>query len=104
MRINVTQSKKITTSSIMIWLLVIWFSANLLSQSMFIGIHGTPYDGIALLHSLGPLYYLVLALEGMLWAWLLIYIIAKAIRHLFSENRDDEIGSMPITRKIDVNV
>ena len=99
-----TQGNKTSTSSIMIWLLIIWFSANLLSQSMFIGIHGTPYDGIALLHSLGPVYYLVLFVESMLWAWAAAYIIVKAIRHLFSENSDDEIGSIPNTRKIDVNV
>ena len=49
--------------------------ANLLSQSLYMGRYGLPYDAQAMLKGLGPLYVPLLVLEGLLWVagagWLL---------------------------------
>ena len=49
--------------------LAIWFVANLTSQLVFISIHGNPYDGLAMLMSLGPIYIAILLAEAILWVW-----------------------------------
>lgn len=50
------------------WLaVVIWFSSSLLSQAAYLAFYGVPYDAIALLKELGPLYYAVLIVEIMMW-------------------------------------
>ena len=48
-------------SPFMLSILAIWFIANLISQFVFISLHGIPYDGIAMLSSLGWIYYVVIA-------------------------------------------
>ena len=35
-------------------------------------IHGLPYDAVSMLESLGPFYYLILALEIAMWGGLLV--------------------------------
>ena len=50
---------------------LVWFSSSLLSQSAYIAIHGLPYDAVTMLKSLGPFYYLVVALELVMWGGLL---------------------------------
>jgi len=56
----------------LLWFAVmIWFCSSLLSQSAFIAINGLPYDAITMLKSLGPIYYLIIVLELMLWAGIL---------------------------------
>ena len=50
------------------WLaVVVWFSSSLLSQAAYLAFYGVPYDAIALLKELGPLYYAVLIVEIMMW-------------------------------------
>tara|TARA_B100001778_G_C18227133_1_gene467201 strand:- start:62 stop:364 length:303 start_codon:yes stop_codon:yes gene_type:complete len=88
---NLGQTK---ISPFMIIILVVWFIANLLSQLVYISINGTPYDGIAMLSSLGPYYYLIIAIELFLWLWFFCYLIVKAIRH-FTQNRlREDIGNI----------
>jgi hypothetical protein len=56
-----------------LWFAVlVWFSSSLLSQSAYMAIHGLPYDAVAMLKSLGPVYYLVIALELAMWGGLLV--------------------------------
>ena len=51
-----------------VWMaLVAWFCANLLSQSLYMGRYGLPYDAQQLFQGLGPLYVPLLVLEGLLW-------------------------------------
>ena len=59
-----------------VWMaLLAWFCANLLSQSLYMGRYGLPYDAQTMLKQLGPLYVPLLVLEGLLWVagagWLL---------------------------------
>lgn len=51
-----------------VWMaLLAWFCANLLSQSLYMGRYGLPYDAQTMLKGLGPLYIPLLVLEGLLW-------------------------------------
>ena len=78
----------------MITILAVWFVANLLSQVLYISINGTPYDGVAMLTSLGSYYYLILAVELFLWVWLLCYLIVNAIKQVTRNRLKEEIGSI----------
>ena len=68
-------------SHYMLFVLTIWFCANLLSQSAFMAIYGIPYDAITLLKSLGPIYYAIILAELLLWifagGWLIKWFTAK---------------------------
>ena len=64
-----------------LWFAVlVWFSSSLLSQSAYMAIHGLPYDAVPMLKSLGPVYYLIIALEVTLWAGLLVMGLLKLSR------------------------
>ena len=55
-----------------LWFAVlIWFSSSLLSQSVYMAIHGLPYDAVAMLGTLGPAYYIIVGLELVMWSGLL---------------------------------
>ena len=72
-----------------LWFAVlVWFSSSLLSQSAYIAIHGLPYDAVTMLKSLGPFYYLVVALELAMWGGLLTMAWVK-----FSRSRKTGIAS-----------
>jgi len=56
-----------------LWFAVlVWFSSSVLSQSAYMAIHGLPYDAVSMLESLGPFYYLIIALEIAMWGGLLV--------------------------------
>ena len=64
-----------------LWFAVlIWFSSSLLSQSAYMATHGLPYDAVSMLKSLGPVYYLVVLMEIMLWVGLLMMGWVKLAR------------------------
>ncbi len=46
---------------------IIWFSANLLSQAVYMGLHGTPYDATSLLQSIGAWYWILFVIEMVVW-------------------------------------
>lgn len=52
---------------------VVWFSSSLLSQSAFMAVHGLPYDAVAMLKSLGPVYYLIVAIELAMWMAVIVW-------------------------------
>ncbi len=68
-------------------------------QFIFISLHGIPYDGIAMLSSLGWIYYVVIAVELFLWVWFFGYLIFKAFKHISQNNSSDEIGNLPTIAK-----
>ena len=49
-------------------IVVVWFSANVLSQIIYMRFHGMPYDASALLSSLGAWYWALLIIELAIWA------------------------------------
>ena len=67
--------------STMLWFaVVIWFSSSLLSQSAYLAIYGLPYDAVTMLKSLGPVYYVIIALELAMWIGLLTWGGRRFIR------------------------
>ena len=73
-------------SNYMIFTLVIWFCANLLSQSVFIAINGLPYDAVSMLKSLGPIYYFILIGELLLWVVAGGWVVKKFTRLVSSKS------------------
>jgi len=62
------------------WVIIaIWFGANLLSQAIYIGFNGQPYDANAILSSLGHWYWVCIAIELFIWVALGI-LVAKKLR------------------------
>jgi dipeptide/tripeptide permease len=87
-------TSKMKLSPLMITILAVWFVANLLSQVLYISINGNPYDGVAMLASLGTYYYLILAIEVFLWLWFLCYLSVKAIKQITRNRLKEEIGNI----------
>tara|TARA_B100000424_G_scaffold66751_1_gene49298 strand:+ start:954 stop:1256 length:303 start_codon:yes stop_codon:yes gene_type:complete len=91
--------KRWRISPFMLSILAIWFIANLISQFVFISLHGSPYDGIAMLSSLGWVYYVVIAVELLLWVWFFGYLIFKTLKHISQNDSSNEIGKLTTTAK-----
>ena len=78
-----------------LWFAVlVWFSSSLLSQSAYMAIHGLPYDAVSMLESLGPVYYLVVVLELVMWGGLLVMGWLKLSR---SRRSRQTSPSVPVT-------
>jgi hypothetical protein len=63
--------------TVMWYAVLIWFSSSLLSQSLYLAFYRQPYDAIVLLQTLGPLYYVVVVIEAIMWIALLVLAISK---------------------------
>lgn len=62
----------------MMWYAVlIWFSASLLSQSLYLAFNREPYDAVELLRTLGPIYYLIFFIEIVMWVTLIFLGYSK---------------------------
>jgi hypothetical protein len=59
--------------------IVVWFSANLLSQAIYIGFNGEPYDANSILSGLGYWYWFCIAIELFIWG-ILGFLLMKKIR------------------------
>ncbi len=88
------ETSRVKVSPFMITILAVWFVANLLSQALYISINGTPYDGVAMLASLGTYYYLIVIIELFLWLWLFVYLSVKAMKKITQNRLRDEIGNI----------
>ncbi|NCG42430.1 MAG: hypothetical protein GWO84_02700 [Euryarchaeota archaeon] len=67
----------------MLWYAVlIWFSSSILSQALFIGFYGIPYDAIDLLGDIGPAYIVLIIIEMTMWALLAVLSASKIVRKL----------------------
>tara|TARA_B100000497_G_scaffold59370_1_gene67526 strand:+ start:357 stop:662 length:306 start_codon:yes stop_codon:yes gene_type:complete len=99
MRNNNTLKSIKQTSPLLVAILGIWFMANLASQLVFISIHGSPYDGVAMLMSLGPIYIAILIAEAILWVWVLFYGAYKTYNHIISTNSSGISGNGQMVTK-----
>jgi hypothetical protein len=67
----------------MLWYAVlIWFSSSILSQALFIGFYGIPYDAIDLFEGIGPAYIGLIIIEMTLWVLLAGLSVVKMARKL----------------------
>ena len=67
-------------------IVVVWFSANLLSQAIYIGFNGEPYDANAILSGLGYWYWICIGVELFIWVTLGLLVMHKL------RLRDDDEG------------
>jgi hypothetical protein len=71
--------KKFFSRKIMFSFIYIWFAASVLSQALYIGFHGVPYDSTLMIALLGPWYLLVIILEALVWAILGMILLSKML-------------------------
>ena len=50
-----------------------WAAANLFAQAVYIGFNGVPFDGIAMIDSLGSWYYVLIFIEIVVWMYVAVY-------------------------------
>ena len=74
-----TGNKKLSMSTLMWYAIFVWFASSLFSQSLYMAFNGVPYDAVALLQNLGPVYYLVLAIELVVWISLGSLLVKKVV-------------------------
>ena len=74
-----TETKALTMSTVMWYAIFVWFASSLFSQSLYMAFNGVPYDAVALLQNLGPVYYLVLAIELVVWMSLGSLLVKKVV-------------------------
>jgi hypothetical protein len=63
--------------TIMWYAVLVWFSASLLSQSLYLAFYREPYDAMVLLKTLGPIYYFVFLIEIVMWVTFFILGFSK---------------------------
>jgi hypothetical protein len=71
--------KKVFSKKIIFSFIFIWVAASVLSQALYIGFHGVPYDSTLIIALMGPWYLLVVILEALVWAILGISILSKML-------------------------
>lgn len=76
---NETERKALSMSTVMWYAIFVWFASSLFSQSLYMAFNGVPYDAVALLQNLGPVYYLVLAIELVVWISLGSLLVKKVV-------------------------
>jgi hypothetical protein len=83
--------KKFFSRKIIFPFIYIWFAASVLSQALYIGFHGVPYDSTLMIALLGPWYLLVVIIEALVWAVLGIILLSK----MFSTRQQKPIPQVP---------
>ncbi|MDB0005073.1 hypothetical protein N9E21_04310 [Candidatus Poseidoniaceae archaeon] len=74
-----TKTRTLTMSTVMWYAIFVWFASSLFSQSLYMAFNGVPYDAVALLQNLGPVYYIVLAIELVVWISLGSLLVKKVV-------------------------
>jgi cation transport ATPase len=74
-----TKARALTMSTVMWYAIFVWFASSLFSQSLYMAFNGVPYDAVALLQNLGPVYYIVLAIELVVWISLGSLLVKKVV-------------------------
>ena len=59
--------------NILFWMVMSWAAANLFAQAVYIGFNGVPFDGIAMIDSLGSWYYALIFIEIVVWMYVAVY-------------------------------
>lgn len=82
---NATDGGKTSQITNLTWFIfIVWFCSNLLSQLAYIIAYGLPYDGISMLKSLGPIYYVAVIFEVLMWLFIGGIIGKKALDKISS--------------------
>ena len=78
-------------------IVVVWFSANVLSQMIYMRFHGMPYDASALLSSLGGWYWALLIVELAIWV-LFGALVAGRIKTKIAVRQQRLDNMSPVTK------
>jgi hypothetical protein len=82
---EVIEGGKVKQMTNIIWFVfIVWFCSNLLSQLAYIIAYGLPYDGVSMLKSLGPIYYIAIIFEVLMWLFIGGIIGKKALEKVNS--------------------
>jgi len=68
---------------IFFWMVMSWSAANLFAQAIYIGFNGVPFDGIAMVNSLGNWYYAVLAIEVAVWVYVAMFFGKRLLSRIY---------------------
>lgn len=58
---------------VFLWMAMIWSAANLFAQAIYMGFNGVPFDGFAMIDSLGNWYYALVIIEVIVWVYVAMY-------------------------------
>ena len=58
---------------VFLWMVMIWSAANLFAQAIYMGFNGVPFDGLAMIDSLGNWYYALVVVEVAVWMYVAVY-------------------------------
>ena len=64
-------------SRLVISVAAIWFGASILSQALYMGFYGIPYDSMLLLEIMGPYYALIIVIELLIWAMIGLMLVNR---------------------------
>lgn len=74
------------------WLMVAsWFCASLLSQSLYIAFNGIPYGPEVLIAKMGNLYWVIAAIEVIIWMLVGILVYAR-VKKVNSDSPLDHVA------------
>ena len=74
------QPRSLDMSTLLWYAIFVWFASSLFSQSLYMAFNGVPYDAVALLQNLGPVYYVVLVIELFVWISLGSLLVRKVFK------------------------
>ena len=74
------QPRSLNMSTLLWYAIFVWFASSLFSQSLYMAFNGVPYDAVALLQNLGPIYYIVLVIEMFVWISLGSLLVRKVLK------------------------
>ena len=67
---------------VFLWMVMIWSAANLFAQAVYMGFNGAPFDGIAMIDSLGKWYFLLVMVEAAVWVYVTLYFGKRLLSRL----------------------
>ncbi len=77
-RVSIAISSPLVNRIIM-FTAIIWFGASILSQALYMGFNGRPYDSMMMIELLGPFYLLVIVIELMIWSLIGLVLFNKLL-------------------------
>lgn len=87
------QPKALDTTTVLWYAIFVWFASSLFSQSLYMAFNGVPYDAVALLQNLGPVYYLVLVIELFVWISLGSLLVKKVLKKTWTTSSPKPIAA-----------
>ncbi len=75
------------TNRIIMFVAMIWFGASILSQALYMGFNGRPYDSMLMIEVLGPFYLLIVLIELAIWGLIGLLVINQLLNDKIVEDK-----------------